>query len=116
MCFSGELTPKFDIIIMADRWRATIKSDIFIGINRSLADNIKISHKERVWNTMVFTTLALDLQKGSILYKVYQGRGAKNRLNCAKKYNENLLGKNLRRIKYVHLYFNKVIQNTMQKG
>lgn len=65
---------------------------------------------------MVFTTLALDLQKGSILYEVYQGRDAKNRLNCAKKYNENLLGKNLRRIKYVHLYFIKVIQNTIQKG
>lgn len=33
-CFSGGLTPKSDIIVslMADRWRATIKSDIFTDI------------------------------------------------------------------------------------
>ena len=54
--FSGGLTPKSDIFVncLIDRWRATLKSDIFTGnISRSLADNIKISHKERAYSTVV---------------------------------------------------------------
>ena len=65
-CFSSGLTLKSDMLVnpVIDRWRTTLKSDIFTGIYRSLADNIKISHKEGVYSTMVLL-LSLSI---SIIY------------------------------------------------
>lgn len=54
-CFSGGLTLKSDMLVncVIDRWRTTLKSDIFTSFGWSLADNSKISRKERVCNTVV---------------------------------------------------------------
>ncbi len=54
-CFPSGLTLKSDMLVnhVVDRWRTTLKSDILTGLFRSLADNTKISHKERVCSTVV---------------------------------------------------------------
>lgn len=54
-CFSSGLTLKSDVLVnfMIDRWRATLKSEILTSVYWSLADNSKISHKERVCSTVV---------------------------------------------------------------
>ena len=54
-CFSSGLTLKSDMLVnqVIDRWRTTLKSVIFTSVAWSLADNSKISRKERVCNTVV---------------------------------------------------------------
>lgn len=98
-----------------DRWRTTLNPIFLPVFYRSLADNIKISHKEGVYSTMVLLlslsiSIIYDLSGKSMymqsnryslwriseLFMKFTKEDARKRvLNCAKQYQQNLLHKKL---------------------
>lgn len=97
-CFSSGLTLKSDMLTnyMIGRWRTTLKTDIFTGhLYQSLADNIKISRKERVYNTMCYCSL-FQVRRMIVRFMKLTKEDARRRvLNCAKQYQIKLLNKKL---------------------
>ena len=94
-CFSSGLTLKSDMLVNheIDRWRTTLKSDILPTFCWSLTDNTKISHKERVYSTVVLL-LSLSIYGGlQVIMKFTKEEARRRVLNCAKQYQKKLLNK-----------------------